>query len=116
MTETVDKLNSSCYNSLKVERQSMERKKYSMCKFRDEYEEYLYASPSPADEKEYKALAEQDGTNWYCRRDEFDFRMVDSLDEIVRFFNNHYTKDIRLGDMSEADRNYILDKLNEVRV
>lgn len=94
----------------------MERKKYSMCKFRDEYEEYLYASPSPADEEEYRALAEQDGTNWYSRRDEFDFRMADSLDDIVKFFNNYYVNDIRLEDMLEADRNYILGRLNEVKI
>ena len=80
-------------------------KKYVLERYRNEVEDYVSASANFSDEEKQKELAAQDGTNWYSRKEEFEFCLVDTLDEVVAFLKGYdYVKDKHLGGLSEEDR------------
>lgn len=87
-------------------------KKYILERHRDEYEDYVLACANFMSEEMQQQLCGQDGTNWYCKKDEFDFRLADTLDEVVSFFKEYnYVQDKKLEGLSEEDRAYVKERL-----
>lgn len=93
--------------------QKKDRKKYCVLRYRDEFEDYIDVYPSPEDE-DYILCEQQDGENWYCKKDEYFFFMTNSLDDISNCLQEQCSiTDIRLDNLTPEDRIYLIESLNK---